>query len=106
MRRKITFTFTLLVLVTVIMASCQFPRTPERSVVVDRYVIAERHWVSYNPIFNTMTPHIRPAQYILVIEDSTGNRYNYRANEIHFQKIQIGDSLYYNRDTETMICIK
>jgi hypothetical protein len=53
-----------------------------------------------------MTPHIRPAQYILVIEDSTGNRYNYRANEIHFQKIQIGDSLYYNRDTGTMIYIK
>ena len=76
------------------MASCQFPRIPERSVVVDRYIIAEK------------LPHRRQAQYILVIEDSTGNRYNYRANEIHFQKIQIGDSLYYNRDTETMICIK
>jgi hypothetical protein len=89
------------------MTSCQFPRIPEQSVVVDRYIIAEKHgMISYDPLFNTMTPHIRPAQYILVIEDSTGNRYNYRANEIHFQKIQIGDSLYYNRDTETMICIK
>jgi hypothetical protein len=76
------------------MASCQFPRIPERSVVVDRYIIAEK------------LPYRRQAQYILVIEDSTGNRYNYQANEIHFQKIQIGDSLYYNRDTETMICIK
>ena len=104
MRQKNTFT--LLVLVTVIMASCQFPRIPERSVVVDRYIIAEKHGVIYNPIFNTMTPYRLPAQYILVIEDSTGNRYNYQANEIHFQKIQIGDSLYYNRDTETMIYIK
>lgn len=110
MRHKITFT--LLVLVTVIMTSCQFSRIPEQSVVVDRYIIAEKHGVSYNPLFHMMMPfhmmipYRRPAQYILVIEDSTGNRYNYQANEIHFQKIQIGDSLYYNRDTETMICIK
>jgi len=88
------------------MASCQFHRIPERSVVVDKYIIDEKHGVSYNLIFHMMMPYRRPAQYILVVEDSFGNRYNYQANEIHFQKIQIGDSLYYNRDTETMICIK
>lgn len=102
MRRKITFTFTLLVLVTVIMTSCQMPRIPERSVVVDRYIIAERHWVSYNPIFHTMTPHRRPAQYILVVEDSIGNRYNYHSCEFLFQKVSIGDSLFYNQETHTM----
>ena len=96
MRQQITFT--LLVLVTVIMASCQFPRIPERSVVVDRYIIAERHWVSYNPIFHMMTPYRRPAQYILVLSDSTGNVYHFHAAEEQFYVVHVGDSACYNRE--------
>ena len=96
MRRKITFT--LLVLVTVIMASCQFPRIPERSVVVGRYIIAEKHEASYNPIFHTMTPHRRPAQYILALSDSTGNIYHFHAAEEQFYLVHVGDSAYYNRE--------
>ena len=98
MRRKITSTFTLLVLVTVIMASCQFPRIPERSVVVDRYIIAEKHGVNYNPIFHMMTPYRRPAQYVLVLSDSTGNVYHFHAAEEQFYVVHVGDSAYYNRE--------
>jgi hypothetical protein len=96
MRRKITFT--LLVLVTVIMASCQFPRIPERSVVVDRYIIAEKRGVTYYPHFNTVMPYRRPAQYILVLSDSTGNVYHFHAAEEQFYLVHVGDSAYYNRE--------
>ena len=95
MRQQITFT--LLVLVTVIMASCQFPRIPERSVVVDKYIIAEKHGAIYNPIFNTMTPYRSPAQYILALSDSTGNIYHLHADENQFYKVHVGDSACYNR---------
>ena len=96
MRKKITLT--LLILVTLIMASCQFPSIPERSVVVDRYIIAEKYWVSYNPIFHTMTPHRRPAQYILALQDSTGYVYHFHATKHQFYKVYVGDSAYYNRE--------
>ena len=84
------------------MASCQFPRIPERSVVVDRYIIAEKYWVNYNPIIPMMTPYKRPTQYVLVLSDSTGNVYHFHADEEQFYVVHVGDSACYNRKNKVI----
>lgn len=80
-----------------IMASCQFPRIPERSVVVDRYIIAEKRGVNYYPHFGGVMPYVRPAQYVLALQDSTGRVYNLHVDEYNFYNVHVGDSACYNK---------
>lgn len=92
--------FPVLLLLALIIASCG--RIPEGSVVVDKYIVAEKDGLRYDPVIHKIHPYKVPERYILVVMDSLGNQYNYSACEYLFQQVSIGDSLFYSRDTNTM----
>jgi hypothetical protein len=92
-------------MVTIIMASCNY-RFPEQTVVTEKHLITEKNTIRYDPVIQQTQQKIIPGQYILVVSDSEGNRYQYHTGKVLFQKVNVGDSLFYNQETNTMKLIK
>ena len=83
------------------MASCNY-RFPEQTVVTEKHLIAEKNILRYDPVIQQTQQKTIPAQYILVVSDSKGNNYQYHTGKFLFKKINVGDSLFYNQEINTM----
>lgn len=79
-----------------------YNRTPEGTVIIEKHAIEGRSTIRFDPVTQQYVNKKRHDQYYLVISDEDGNIYYCKTGQYVFNKVSVGDSVYYNRKTDTL----